>query len=225
MTNQNCTEEEKLDDLIGIMLAGTETTAHSLVSCLYFLNKYPEALKKLREELKSEGFTKTDDFINQCTVEKFQSCTYLNSVVKETLRRDTAVSETFDYVSSSDIKICDVPIKKGTKIRIDAVSSHFDERKWLEPESFIPERFDFDSEFYQKSKKMGKVADIYSRRSFSHGNRNCPGQSFALLEMKLVIAYFVTHIDFNYSKEDLSNENIGFGMGSQFVPNITIRKL
>ena len=30
------TEEERLDDLWGVMIAGSETTAHSLVSCLYF---------------------------------------------------------------------------------------------------------------------------------------------------------------------------------------------
>lgn len=57
-----CTEQQKIDDICGLMLAGSETTSHSLVSCLYFLNKYPETLKKLRKELSDHGFTKGENF-------------------------------------------------------------------------------------------------------------------------------------------------------------------
>jgi len=92
----------------------------------------------------------------------------------------------------------------------------------LNPLSFEPDRHDVESDFYQKSKKEGKLFDAYSRRTFSHGKRRCPGESFAILEMKIIISYLVTHIDFEFDQQDLNNEHIGFGIGSQFLPKIKI---
>jgi len=214
------TERQKIDDLVGIMIAGSETTSHTLVSCLYFMSRHPETLQKLREELNREGLSKGEAFVENCTLETLQNCTYLSCVVKETLRLDSAVADTFDYEPSRDITICGVPISKGQRIKIDLLTNHFDSDKWLDPEAFIPDRHDTESEFFKKSKEAGKVADVYARRSFSHGNRNCPGQSFALLEARIVIAYLATHIDYEFDLEVENEQGVGFGLATQFLPRI-----
>nr|AOQ25840.1 CYP5681B1 protein [Moneuplotes crassus] len=223
LNNEDCTPEQRLDDMIAIMIAGTETTSHSLVSCLYYLDKHPDMKEKLKKELEKEGFVKGEGFLASIGVDSIQNCTYLNCVVKETLRCDTVIQDSFDYECSKDITICDVPIPKGSHFRVDLVSSHYDDKKWLQPKEFIPERFDFESEFYKKSKELGLTGDVYSRRSFGHGNRACPGQSFALLEMKIAIAYFTLHLDYSFSEEDLSKDGIGFALMSQFNPKVACK--
>ncbi|CAI2365091.1 unnamed protein product [Moneuplotes crassus] len=217
------TEEEKICDLLVIMVGGSETSSHSLVSCLYFLKKHPETLVKLRKELEKEGLVKDSD-LSTWKREKLQDCTYLSCFIKEVMRVDPTVIETFIYVTNKETKICNVPIPKGFQIRLDMMTSNYDSDKWLYPEKFIPERHDFDSEFYQKSKQAGKVQDVYTRRPFGHGIRNCPGQTYAILEIKVILAYLVTHIDFEFELEDMNNEGIGFGLGTQFNPKIHISK-
>jgi len=219
------TEDQRIDDLMGIMAGGTETTAHSLLSCLYYLKKYPNTLQKLKEELHKEGFRKDVDYEKQYTVENIQNCSYLNCIVKETFRRDASVPDTFDYCSIEDTEICGVPIAKGIKVKLDLVSNLFADDQWLEPLEFVPERHDIESDFYKKSRNAGKIQNSYSRRIFSHGRRNCAGQSLANMEMKMIIAYLVTHMEFTFDKKDLETEGIGFGIASQFNPKITVTKL
>ncbi|CAI2366304.1 unnamed protein product [Moneuplotes crassus] len=218
-------EETKLDEVCAILVAGSETTSHSLVACCYFLNKYPDTLKKLRQELQENGLGKGANFAEACTMEKIQSLTYLNCCVKEALRCDIVLAQSFSYSPKEDIQICNVPIPKGTQIRIDLVSSHFDSDKWLDEYEFIPERHDLESEYFAKLKQSGKKPETYSRRSFSHGMRKCPGQTFAMLEMKVAIAYIVTHLDLKFKEEDLQNENIGFGLGSHLSPIVEVQEL
>lgn len=107
----------------------------------------------------------------ELTKEKINSLNYLNNVVKETMRIDSPAAETFIYKATEDIEICGVPIPKGTILKPDIFAGHYDEKAWLHPREFIPERFDPDSEFYKLSAKEGKERNVYSRRSFSHGLR------------------------------------------------------
>ena len=110
-------------------------------------------------------------------------------------------------------------------MKLDLLSSHYNAKNWLDPYDFEPERHDIESEFYQKSKEAGKMPDVYSRRTFSHGTRSCPGMSFATLEMKIMIAYLVTHLEYEFEEGILEHEGIGFGIGSQFEPKIRVTKI
>mmetsp|Transcript_20505 Transcript_20505/g.22865 ORF Transcript_20505/g.22865 Transcript_20505/m.22865 type:complete len:114 (+) Transcript_20505:86-427(+) len=109
--------------------------------------------------------------------------------------------------------------------KIDLMTSHFDESNWLEPLSFRPDRHDPETDFYKLAKSTGVTSDVHSRRTFSHGLRSCPGMSFAILEMKVIITYLVSFYDIQFSKEDLQNEGMGLGFGSHFEPKVKISKV
>eukprot|EP00344_Euplotes_crassus_P009333 CAMPEP_0197017738 /NCGR_PEP_ID=MMETSP1380-20130617/79705_1 /TAXON_ID=5936 /ORGANISM="Euplotes crassus, Strain CT5" /LENGTH=442 /DNA_ID=CAMNT_0042444869 /DNA_START=82 /DNA_END=1406 /DNA_ORIENTATION=- len=207
------TEAVKLDEICGILIAGTETTSHSLVSCFYYLNKYPETLKKLRQELQENGLKKGANFVESLYNGEDPESDLPQLLCEGNSQMDTVVPQSLAYYAKEDIEICKVPIPQGTKIRIDLLLSHFDYNKWLDEYEFIPERHDLESEYFAKLKQSGKKPEAYSRRSFSHGMRKCPGQTFAMLEMKVGIAYIVSHLDLKFKEEDLQNENIGFGLG------------
>jgi len=145
--------------------------------------------------------------------------------VKETFRIDTPAADSFIYTATQDIILCEVPFAKGTLFREDIVSNHFNEDLWKDPHDFVPERFDVESEFYQKSIEEGKKPGPYSRRTFCHGFRGCPGQSFGTLEVKIALLVFLTHIDVEIEEEFLNKEGVGFGIGSKLIPLFKVHQL
>jgi cytochrome P450 len=219
------TENQKLNDLITAMVGGSETSAHTLVSAFYYMSKYPEVYQKLKDELNQNGFTSDIKSYENLTVETMGDLTYLNNFVKEVFRIDSAAPDTLDYAAYDNIVICGVPIAKGTTMKVDIHSAHFDGDAWLEPTKFEPDIHDTHSEFYAKSLTAGKAPDVYSRRTFSHGPRSCPGQSIANLEMKVFVSYFVPNMEIQFDQKDYDHEGIGFGMGSQFTPKVKVQKI
>jgi len=59
------------------MIGGSETTSHSLLSCLFFLNKHPETLIRLRKELQDNGFVLGKGLKEKFTIDNIQNLTYL----------------------------------------------------------------------------------------------------------------------------------------------------
>ena len=53
---KNNKEDDIFEDIIGFMIAGTETSSHAIGSAIYFLKKNPNCLAKLLEEFESNGF-------------------------------------------------------------------------------------------------------------------------------------------------------------------------
>jgi cytochrome P450 len=144
-------DEGLLQEMFTITGAAFQSSSEFICSSLYFLNKHPETLKKLRAELSENGWTKGADLKKVCTIDNIQNCEYLNMVVKEALRIDTPFPEAFPYQAYEDVEICGVPVKKGTYIVVDFISAHYDEKHWMKPKEFIPDRFDTESEFYNVS--------------------------------------------------------------------------
>lgn len=164
-------EEEIFNDLVLLMIGGSETSSHALTSIFYYLAKFPDARKKLQQEFEQHGLTKGESIESKLKMEVIEKMDYLAWVIKESLRMDPPVPTSFFYEAKEDIKICNVPIEKGTLFKFEVVSPHFHEGYWLEPHTFIPERFDPESEIHQQSAKENKGKGVFSRRYFGHGIR------------------------------------------------------
>lgn len=218
------TEEEKFLDLFLFIVAGADTTAHTLCSLMYLLRKNPDKLAKLRAELEKNGITGGPNIEEQITFEKILEIDYLSYVFKEALRMDTAVPFSFYYEAAQKTKICGVPLDKGTLIKFSFTEAHYTKDLWLKPLEFIPERFDTESEFYKESKAQGKIFNSYSRRSFGLGPRKCPGESFAHLSVRVVVAYMVSMMDYDMDEELLKRNDVGFAMGSHIKPMMNVRE-
>ena len=112
------TPEEAMNDIMGLLFAGLDTTSHALVSCIYFIKKNPQNYSKLIEEIGKAGITKDMDYSLQESKDKIHSCDYLNFVVKEVLRIDPPGQFTLNYEVLEDSEICNVPIQKGKFLQI-----------------------------------------------------------------------------------------------------------
>ena len=74
---------------------------------------------------------------------------------------------------------------------------------------------------YRECTKQGKVPEVHSRRPFGHGVRSCPGQTFGVLELKVLISYLFPMMDYTVEEELLKNEDVGFAIGTHFKPQFS----
>lgn len=205
-------KEEVLQDLLGFLFAGHETSSHLITSSLYFISKNPETQKKLKEELKELRGKPIAELKEILTKDKINEFTYLYQVVKETLRVDPPANETIPYECVKDVEMCGVSIKKGQLISVNLLSRHYNPNQWKDSKKFIPERFDPESEYY--STPEGKRNPL-SWIPFSINIRNCPGQTLAILETKLCLIHFLSRTDYKIDQATLDNDCAYFSVISQ----------
>jgi cytochrome P450 len=222
MEDPKIDNNEVFEDILGFLCAGTETTSHTMVVILYQLKKNPDKLAKCMEELEKYGFTDLSSK-KAYTPENIENLVYITNVIKESLRLDGPTVESLHYQAYEDVEIAGVPFKKGTKFIKDLSVPHYNPDEFKDPLKFIPERFDPESEYFLKPN--GKPRRPYSFIPFSFGCRACPGQSFAMMELKVALTYILTHVDYNIDQAYLDNEAIGFAVGSNFDCPMTVNKV
>lgn len=95
--------------------------------------------------------------------------------------------------ATSDIKVGEATIPKGTNIWIDIVSMHHDQALWGDDvHEFKPERFRDDPLHGGCELKMGYLP-------FGFGGRMCIGRNYAIMEYKIVLSLLLSRFSFSIS--------------------------
>jgi cytochrome P450 len=68
--------------------------------------------------------------------------------VTETLRIEPPVGSSSPMCFTKAMKLGDYDIYKGALFTVYIYGLHHDTKEWIEPEKYIPERFDHTSSFY-----------------------------------------------------------------------------
>ncbi|XP_022848869.1 cytokinin hydroxylase-like [Olea europaea var. sylvestris] len=120
------------------------------------------------------------------------SCTASNSllsmVINESLRLYPPAT-VLPRMAFDDIKLGDLHIPKGLSIWIPVLAIHHSEEIWgKDVNEFNPDRF--------ASKSFAPGRHFIP---FAAGPRNCIGQSFALMEAKIILAMLISKFSFTIS--------------------------
>lgn len=166
-------------------LAGFDTSSTTMSFCLYELALNPEIQGKLREEI-VEVFER---YNQELTYESFKEMPYLDKVISETLRKYPILSHllrrsTKDYA----VPDTDLVLEAETKIIIPVHSIHHDPKIYPQPEVFDPSRFDPEEV---------RKRHPFSYLPFGEGPRNCIGERFGKMQVKVGIAYLIRDFKFN----------------------------
>ena len=165
------TDEEIIDHLIFVLMASHDTTAITLTWISYFLAKYPDWQRQVREEIAGVN----SDELSIADLREFRT---LSDVLKETLRVHPPLTMVARKTAQA-MEVEGLMIPKDTLVSCSFHLSHNDERVWTNPDQFDPERFSIQRKEHMKCP--------YAYAPFGAGPHHCIGYSFAEMQIKLVM--------------------------------------
>jgi cytochrome P450 len=174
------TDKQLRDEVTTLFLAGHETTANALAWSWFLLSQNPEVEAKLHREV--------DEVLNGRTpmLEDLKQLPYTEMVIKEAMRIYPP-AWAFNREAIEGVEIGGYLIPKGAMISMSPYVTHRDARWFPEPLRFIPERFVPESE-----KQLPK----YAYFPFGGGPRICIGNTFAMMEARLILATMAQQFSF-----------------------------
>ncbi|KAK9885367.1 hypothetical protein WA026_010863 [Henosepilachna vigintioctopunctata] len=167
--------------------AGFETVSSAMCFVAYELAANPDVQQKLIDEIDdnrpSNGLP---------TYETIANMAYLDMVISETLRK-WPIAAAMDRVVTKPYTIPpEHPHEKPVHLNVDDIvvvpiyGLHHDPLYYENPEKFDPERF---------SPENRRKIDPYTYLPFGIGPRSCIGNRFALLEIKALFFFILTHFE------------------------------
>jgi cytochrome P450 len=163
-------DNELLDELVTLIVAGYETSAGTLNWAWYLLAGHTSCNERLAAEAATHMADRTE-----IDADGVGAMHYTQALLDETLRLYPPVW-LFTRRSAEDDSLTDHDLDAGTDIYLSPYILHRTEEFWPEPDRFDPERFAADG-----APKKGERPWF----PFSLGPRRCLGEYFSFLEMKI----------------------------------------
>ena len=110
------------------------------------------------------------------------------------MRRNAPLHASNAACMSKDMTVAGVHLQKDEAFYIMIQQVQNDPKQWKEPKSFIPERFDVKSHYYEKP--GGGKRNPFAFSPFLGGSRGCLGKTFAETTLKFVIPLWYHFFDF-----------------------------
>jgi cytochrome P450 len=166
------TDKQVRDQTMTLFAAGHETTANALTWTFYLLSQHPEALARLRAELRSVLAGR------EPTVDDLPHLPYLDWVVSESMRfYPPAWTQGRRAIEAFELE--GYHFAPGTVVMFSQWVIHHLPDIWGDPEAFRPERWD---------PVNGQKVPQGAYFPFGLGARMCIGMPFAQLEARLLLA-------------------------------------
>jgi cytochrome P450 len=184
-THDGSASELTDDELIGhtalLFMASQSTTTNALTWTLLLLERHPEILQAVCDELAELDFPTP-------TFAQLQQPMLLDLVIKESLRLLPPVL-LWCKVAAADFELGGYALPKGTKVIQSTLMTHRESAAYPEPCRFLPERW------------RGRYFDAYQFSAFSAGPRMCLGAALAMLEIKLIVAMVLQRFRLNTPRD------------------------
>ncbi|RYP75506.1 hypothetical protein DL771_002391 [Monosporascus sp. 5C6A] len=172
-----------------LIIAGSETTATLLSGVTYFLLTNPDAMEKLKTEIRA-AFGSEDD-IDFVSVSKLP---YLLACLDEALRMYPPVPIGLPrVVPKGGASIGGRFVPEDTIVAVHQWAMYHNDKHFAEPFAYRPERWLGDPRF------AGDNRDAF--QPFHLGARDCLGRNLAYVEMRLILARVLWNFDMNISDD------------------------
>jgi cytochrome P450 len=160
------------DEMMTLFLAGHETTANLLTWTWYLLSQHPAVETALLEEVDGVLQGRAPSAADLPNLPRTEM------VVRESLRLyPPAPGVAREPIE--DVTIGGYPVPKGSLVTVNTFAMHRDARFFPEPERFDPDRF---------APGWEQRIPRYAYLPFGGGPRVCIGNSFAVMEARLILA-------------------------------------
>jgi cytochrome P450 len=180
---QTFNREQLIHELDGIVFAGHDTTAITLTWIFYHLAQNPEVETKLLAEIEQVLGKRIP------TLEDIEHMPYTQMVIQEALRLYPPVYVTVRENMEEDTWQ-EHTLPAHTSILVNIYGLQRSPEHWVYPDEFNPENF---------SPEHSQNRHKYAFMPFIMGPRKCMGDSFAMMEMQLLIPTILQHVRLRYS--------------------------
>ncbi|KAF9453671.1 cytochrome P450 [Macrolepiota fuliginosa MF-IS2] len=196
--NQRMSDQDVVSQIPTFIVAGHETTSTAVTWTLYSLTRYKTIQEKLREELLAV-------WTDNPTMDDLNSLSYLDAVVRETLRLHAPVAATLRIAKEEDILPLENPvidrqgnthnhirITKGQTILIPIALINTSKEIWGEDaREFNPSRWS------SVPPAASDIPGVWGNMlTFLGGPRACIGYRFSLIEMKALLFTLIRAFEF-----------------------------
>ncbi|MDS0279613.1 cytochrome P450 [Halomicroarcula sp. S1AR25-4] len=163
-------QSEVLDQVVGMLFAGHETTALAMTYALHQIATHPTVADRFHAEIDAV-------LDGRPSFDQLQELDYLERIVDETLRLYPPV-HAIPRVTTESVGVGDYAIPEGATVLLSVWCLHRDPRFYDDPLTFDPGRW---AETSPRDRGHAFVP-------FGAGPRTCIGRHFARLEAKAVLA-------------------------------------
>lgn len=185
MLRQQWPEEILENEVMTLVFAGHDTTAHATTIAIDNCVRHPHVIQEIRNEYlslqKNAGNNDADLFV-------YSKMKWPTAAFKESLRLNPETPGGTVRQAPHDTQLGDSTIPKGCAVLSPFLTYSRSVGNWgPDAVEFKPERF---------LERQHKPSN-YPRNSipFSQGKRNCVGMPLAYLEASLLLGYIVCHVD------------------------------
>ncbi|XP_049866219.1 cytochrome P450 4d2-like [Pectinophora gossypiella] len=166
-------DEEIQGEVVGLYIAGIDTSATTIGFVLHMLARYPEVQDKVYEELKEV----LKDLTKPIVAEDLPHLKYLEVVIKETLRLYPPAPIIARQITEDITVPSGYHLVGGTSVIVHIWALHRNPAYWgADAEQFRPERF------------LTPLTHPAQFMPFSYGPRNCIGSQYAMMSIKTALA-------------------------------------
>lgn len=181
---------------LAFMFAGAHTTSSSLTWIVWRIIGNPEIHRKLNEEL--DLALGTNDRKSVPKHADLENLTFLNCIVKEGLRIDTAVPGSVPrYVPRGGAHLGDYYFPQRTIVSAQAYTCHRDPGAFPDPDRFWPERW------LNETPEMRRLYIPFG----ADGPRKCIGMHLAYMELRVILAAIFHRFDITFA-HPISDESM-----------------
>uniref|UniRef100_A0AAV1VAL1 Cytochrome P450 n=1 Tax=Peronospora matthiolae TaxID=2874970 RepID=A0AAV1VAL1_9STRA len=178
------------DMAMTFVFAGKDSAAHSMAWFIVNMNRYPQVLHKIREEMKDKLPGLLNGTIRVPTHQQIHNLVYLEAVVKENIRLHPSTGFIVREAMQDTTLVDGTFVQKGQTVMVSSYCNGRNPKTWGDDMlEFKPERMiDPDT---------GKLRALspYVFSGFGSGRHVCIGQKFAMMEIKLAMATLFSKFD------------------------------
>ncbi|KAJ8762448.1 hypothetical protein K2173_007887 [Erythroxylum novogranatense] len=181
--------------IMEMLTAGSETSAITMDWAMSLLLNNPEAMQKTVADI--EAVVGVRRLVDEATLPNLN---YLQNVINETFRLYPAGPLLVPHESSEDCIVSDFHVPKGTILLVNAWKIHRNPKYWVEPEKFMPERFE------------GGEVERHNLVPFGAGRRICPGAALGRRTVGLTLGALIQCFEWSRISEEKIDMTEGIGL-------------
>lgn len=187
------TKETLTAEAVEMLIAGTDTTAHTLSFTVGELARHPEVFQKA-QGIVDRVWQQHGSLSN----ESLKDLNYLRAIVKETLRLYSIASGSTSLQVVKPTVIEGNIIPPGTVLIWSMQGAGRDAETYAQPERFLPERW----------LEEGKGSPSLPMIDFGSGSHRCLGEHLAMLEATIMLAQLLRNFTWELVNGHSSLENL-----------------